>query len=495
MLQNILVKSLDEPLSCIAVASKYSCLISSIQACSDLPESIDLIQQYEIFLKKSSSAVVAFKKTLEYAIVVIDNLLSEQLNIIIHHEKFQLLEASWRGLKSLIEYSPPHPLLKIKLLDLPWQVLTKDLYLAIEFDQSAFFKKIYSEEFDRPGGEPFGLLIGDYSISHIRKEQEISHPLETLKGVARVAAAAFVPFIAAASSELFELESYSELQPWMDLASFFKKDVYQSWQKLREEEDTRFIGLTLPRVLGRLPYELRDSLAQGLCFQEKINSSNNYLWANPAYCFAMVVIRSYCTNGWFMDIKGTTRDNLGKGVVTDLLTLSYKLDHQRVIHKPLLECKTTASQEYDINQFGLMALVEYSHTPYVAFFDCASLKKPDFYEKTVASINSKIATQLSYMLCCARFAHYIKVIIRDKIGSFVGSQEIEETLHQWLLGYTADIDNISLEAKMKYPLREAKVEVREQLAKPGSYFCIVHLRPHFQVDKIDAKFSLLMELK
>lgn len=497
MLQSPLSHKLDDVSGFSSEIFDYEILISileqELQALSRFP--LCLKERYDLFLNAGSFAELAFNKTLQFAIFEIDQMLNTMLNVILHHERFQSLEASWRGLAYLTREITASQRLKIKLLDVSWQTLAKDLHSAIEFDQSAFFKKIYNAEFDQPGGEPFGLLIGDYFINHHKKDDEIYHPIDTLKEIAKVAAAAFSPFIAAASAKLLELDHYGELQPWMDIGQLFKKETYHTWQKLREEEEIRFVGLVAPRVLRRIPYALTDSVSRGFCFKETIQSHFHYLWGSAAYCFAEVVIQSYRLHSWFVDIRGILRDFLGKGLVTRLLKPSYGVDRLGEIHKPVVEWGISSRQEYDLNQLGIITLAACSHTSYAAFFNSISLQKPKSYEKNPAIINAKLATQLSYLLCCSRFAHYIKVIIRDKLGIFTTSQEIEHYLQQWIMQYTAIIDNMTPDAKTKYPLREAKVTVKQQAGSPGSFVCVIHLRPHFQFDEIEANFSLTTEVK
>ncbi len=434
-----------------------------------------LSNYYQYFLNAGYCQEDAFDKTLHRTILEIDRVLSNILNKILHHPRFQLLEASWKGLEYLTNNMISNTGVKIKLLDLSWSVLAKDLCSAIEFDQSTFFKKIYSAEFDQPGGEPFGLLIGDYEVSHLKNASELYHPIEVLKGIAKVATAAFAPFIMSGSATLLELDHYGELQPWMDLPSSFKKENYLLWQNLRDMEEARFLGLTAPKILRRTPYKLTEPNTCGFCFTETIESHTDYLWGSSAYCFAMIVVRSYQLSAWFMDIRGVKRDYLGKGLVTGLVTASYGLDRLDRLHKPVIEWNITKKQTHDLNQLGIMPLTECYHTNYAAFFNLSSLQRPKNYDKNSATMNAKLSTQFAYLLCCSRFAHYVKIMIRDKLGSFSTANEIEHYLQTWVLKYTAMIDNMSQEAKVQYPLREAKITVREQVGSPGSYFCVMHL--------------------
>lgn len=462
---------------------------------NNLPTNIKLKDKYQRYLNFGDTHEVAFRKALQSTLVLIDSLLNKELNIIIHHPQYQSLEASWRGLYYLVHETPKSKSIKIKVLDLSWTALAKDLKLAIEFDQSVFFKKVYSEEFDRPGGEPFGLLIGDYFVSHFKNDTEIYDPVEILSLIAKVAAAAFAPFITAANPALLELNDFIDLQPWIDFSKSFCQESYYAWRKLRDEEETRFLGIIASRFLIREAYSIRNLANQGFCFTEKINRHQEYLWGNAAYGFAMTVIRAYYLSGWFSELRGVRPDYMGQGLVTGLLTSSYGLDRLGIFHKPVIEAEVTNKQERDLNQFGIMTLCRCPYTTYAAFYSCISVQKPKLYDKEIASANANLSSLLDPILCCSRFAHYIKVMMRDKLGKYTTTEEIRAFLQQWIVQYTAVIDNLSFELRSQYPLREARIEVREQMRKPGSYLCVIYLRPHYQIDEIEARFSLITELK
>lgn len=405
-----------------------------------------------------------FYLNIQCYIALIDELIGRQLNIIIHNKKLQQLEASWRGLNYLILQTEKGETrkVKIKLLNISWGVFKRDLARAIEFDQSELFNKIYSQEFDRPGGEPFGLLIGDYYLSHDINE------LRSLRIFAKIAAAAFVPFIAAADPSIFGLENFANLQSIRDLYQLFRQDEYVVWRQFRQDENARFIGLVLPHVLMRLPYK-------GY-FAEKNYQLRDYLWGNAVYCFAAVVTRSFDQSGWLADIRGVEQDKICGGLVTDL---------PRYMGKHSTDICVTDLQEKKIADLGLIPLCECNYVSLSVFYSCQSMQLVEVH---------RLSSMLHYMLCVSRFAHYIKVIVRDKIGSFINTEECERYLEKWLLQYTAAGENLTAELKAEFPLCKSSVKIQARPEKPGSYLCFIHLQPHYQFDYIESNLKLVTEL-
>lgn len=429
---------------------------------------------------------------LSLIIAEIDEVLTKQVNAIIHHPQFQRLEATWRGLYYLVKETHGINRLNIRILDIKAEILAKDLKFALEFDQSQLFKNIYSNEFGHPGGEPYGLIIGDYYVSHRHGVKDSVLDIETLALMSKVSAAAFAPFITAPSPSFFGLDNFSELQPNLNLDRIFQQTEYLSWKKLREDDDSRFVGLVLPRVLSRLPYVYDRDIDQ-FSFNENIKDFENYLWGSAVYPFAAVVARAYAEGGWFTDIRGVDRDRDSKGIVTGLTRFAYLPDHPRM-NLPATETWITGKHEKQLSDLGFISLCECKYTRKAAFYSCQSIQVPKIYDRSVATANSQLSAMLHYILCVSRFAHYLKVIGRDKMGTFKNAQECESYLQQWLLNYVANIDDMSAVNKAKYPLREAKVEVKEQLRNPGSYRCVMQLRPYYQPDKLESSLALVTEL-
>lgn len=431
-----------------------------------------------------------FTKTLLYTISVIDKLLEGALNLILHDATFQSLEASWRGLHSLvINPDCSDQYIKIKLLDIHWNSVARDLKFSLEFDQSMLFKKIYSEEFDHPGGEPFGLLIGDYNISHNGFSQDgISH-LETLRGLSEVAAAAFAPLVLSVHPSFFGVDSFSEFRPWLHFQNLFQQEEYLYFKNLRNEEDMRFLGLLFPRVLVRHPYR-ENSDRTHFYFTEEIRKHEDYLWGNAIYSFAIIVARSFSISRWFTGICGAKRGYYTHGVVTHLFKTPFNLDRGSPFKKPLLESKIAASTASALNHEGFIVLCENDHTDYAVFYNAPSLNQPLNYDREQASNNARLSSKLDNILNVSRFAHYIKLIARNKIGSFISPFDCENYLRKWLLNYTSEVEEPNSSMQAKYPLREFNIQIKEPLDKPGVYLCLLYLKPHFCVE--DFNFTLFI---
>lgn len=430
------------------------------------------------------------------SIADIDDLINEQLNIIIHHEKFQKLEASWRGLWYLAVQAEGALNIKIKVLDVSWNEVVKDISRALEFDQSQIFQKVYSEEYGTPGGEPYGVLIGDYEISHRISKKHPHDDIATLDGISQVAAASFAPFIAAASYELFGLDNFTSLSMPINLRTVFAQKEYLKWNSLREKIDSRFLGLTVPRILMRLPYRTKPGSYKGVFFYEKVGTHEheNYLWGNACYGFAAILIREYANIGWFGHIRGVPRNQIAGGLLTNLPVDCFETDNDNIAHKPVTDVLITDTKEREISDLGLIPLCQCYDTPFAAFYNNQSVQAPKVHDSKDANINAKLSGMLQHVLCGSRIAHYIKVMIRDKIGSFVTANECEDYLRDWLFKYTTGRDDLEWEEQARYPLKEAAVQVKEHPAKPGSYLCVIHLKPHYQLDQMVSELELVTEL-
>ncbi len=419
-------------------------------------------------------------------IAQIDHLLSLQLNEIIHHPQFQALESSWRGVRYLLDQSETSVNLKIKLFNAKKKELLRDLQRVPEFDQSSLFKKVYEEEFGVFGGEPFGALIGDYYFG--------KHPEDTelLEKVSQVAAAAHAPFIAASSPEMMNLESFTQLDAPRDLAKIFDTTEYAKWKSFRQTEDSRYVVLTMPRVLMRLPYGAATKPIEAFRYEEGVDGADHekYLWGNAAYALGARITNAFARYGWCAAIRGVE----GGGLVEGLAAHTFRTDEGDVALKCPTETIITDRREKELADLGFAPLVHCKGTDYAAFFSIQSCQKPKLYDQESANANARLSTQLPYMLAVCRFAHYLKAMMRDKIGSFMSRQDCEVFLNRWIMNYVTPDDTASPATKAQYPLREASVQVAEVPGKPGVYRAVAFLRPHFQLDELSVSLRLVAEL-
>ncbi|MGH9901237.1 MAG: type VI secretion system contractile sheath large subunit, partial [Pyrinomonadaceae bacterium] len=412
--------------------------------------------------------------------------LSAQLNEVMHAEEFQKLEASWRGLHHLVMNSETGTMLKIRVFNASKKDLSKDLEKAAEFDQSALFKKVYEEEFGTFGGAPFGALIGDYEFTN--------HPQDValLEKVSNVAASANAPFIAAAGPQLFGWDSYTELSEVRDLAKIFERTEYAKYRSFRESEDSRYVGLCLPHTLMRLPYGADTVPTETFNFEEDVDGKDHkkYLWGNAAYSFGTRLTEAFAKYQWCAAIRGVE----GGGLVQGLPTHTFKTDEGDVALKCPTEIAITDRREKEFADLGFIPLVHCKGTDYAAFFAAQSAQKAKKYDTDSANANARLSTQLQYILAVSRFAHYLKAMMRDKIGSFMTRKNCEDFLNRWISNYVMLDDDAGQEMKAKYPLREARVDVVEVPGKPGVYKAISFLKPHFQLDELTVSLRLVAEL-
>jgi type VI secretion system protein ImpC len=416
----------------------------------------------------------------------IDELLSRQLNEIMHAPEFQKLEGSWRGLRYLVYQSETSTMLKIRMLNVSKQDLLRDLERASEFDQSALFKKVYEEGYGIFGGEPIGALIGDYEFG--RHPQDMA----LLEKVSNVAAAAHAPFFSAASPQLFNLDSYTDLGVPRDLAKIFDTVEYAKWKSFRDSEDSRYVGLTLPRILMRLPYGPETVPVEAFNFQEDVDGRDHskYLWSNAAYALGTRLTDAFAKYQWCAAIRGVE----GGGLVEGLPTHTFKTDEGDIALKCPTEIAITDRREKELSDLGLIPLVHCKGSDYAAFFGAQSCQKAKKYDTDAANANARLSTQLQYIMATSRFAHYLKAIMRDKIGSFMTRKNCEDYLNRWITNYVLLDDNASQEAKASNPLREARVDVSEVRGKPGVYRAVAFLKPHFQLDELTLSLRLVAEL-
>ena len=429
-------------------------------------------------------------------VATLDELLTEQVNAILHHRDFQRLEASWRGLRYLSEQCSAAEGVKVRVLNLSWKDLAGDLQRAIEFDQSQFFNKIYNEEFGSPGGQPFGAIIGDYEIRHSVSEEHPVNDLEALEALSHISAAAFAPMIMGAHPALFGLDDFSQLGMPLNLPRTFQQAEYLKWRAFRDTDDARFIGLVLPRTLMRLPYQDDGLRRDSFRFVERVEGPDHsgYLWGNAVYAFGAVLARAFAQSGWLAQIQGVEPGVETGGLVTGLPQHSFNTDAAGLAEKYSTDVLITDAEEKELGELGVIPLCACKDTPWSAFYGSASVQKPKTYDDMPATVNARLSSVLQYMFCVSRFAHYLKIIGRDRVGSFATAQECQNFLQRWLHNYTIDADDASLEAKARAPLREGRVEVREKPGKPGSYYCVMHLRPHFQLDQVVTAVKLVTEM-
>ncbi|MBE3024321.1 type VI secretion system contractile sheath large subunit [Janthinobacterium sp. BJB1] len=425
--------------------------------------------------------------TIDARVAELDRLISRQLSAIMHAPEFQKLESSWTGLHHLVDNTPTGTNLKIKMLNATKRELVRDFQSALEFDQSTMFKKVYEEEFGTFGGAPFGALLGDFEFT---RQPEDMYFLEQMS---HVAAAAHAPFISAASPELFGLESYADLGKPRDLAKVFDTVEYAKWKSFRESEDARYVGLTLPRFLGRLPFNPADgATVDGFNFVEDVDGTDHqkYLWCNAAYAFGTKLTAAFDDYGWCAAIRGVE----GGGLVEDLPTHTFKTDEGEVALKCPTEIAITDRREKELSDLGFISLVHCKNTDYAAFFGAQSAQKAKKYNTDSANANAVLSSQLQYIFAVSRIAHYMKAMMRDKIGSFAAASNVEEFLNRWLMQYVLLDDNASQEQKAQFPLREASVQVSEVPGRPGVYRAVSFLRPHFQLDELSVSLRLVAEL-
>jgi type VI secretion system ImpC/EvpB family protein len=426
----------------------------------------------------------------------IDALVSRQLNVILHQPRVQKLEASWRGLRYLVDQVEDEANVKIRVLNVSWQALVRDLDRSIEFDQSQLFRKVYSEEFGNPGGEPFSVLLGDYEIRPRPSPGCPVDDLQSLKLISQVAAAAFCPFIATAHPSLLGLNTFPELQRPMNIGAVFEEPEYLKWRALRDSEDARFVGLVLPRILLRLPWRDDSVRRDGFRFVEDCAGPglDGYLWGTAGWAFGSVLLRAFAQSGWPADIHGVRRDLEDGGLVTGLPAPSFHTDRRGVALKSSTDAMITDLQEKDLAEVGLMALCPCKESPYSAFYSTPSIQNPKAFDREEATTNARISSRLEYMLCVCRLAHYLKVMGRDKVGSYAEAEDCERFLNDWLVQYVSQDDDAPSEIKARFPLRDARAQVREQPGRPGSYSCTIHLQPHYQLEGMVTAVKLTTEL-
>lgn len=428
-------------------------------------------------------------RTIQALIAEIDQKLSQQINQIIHHPDFRQLEGAWRGLSYLVNNTESDEMLKVRFISISKRELGRTLkrYKGVSWDQSPIFKKVYEEEYGQFGGEPFGCLVGDYYFDHSPQDVEL------LGEMARIGAASHCPFISGTAAGIMQMESWQELANPRDLSKIFQNTEYAAWRSLRESEDARYLGLVMPRFLSRLPYGIRTNPVDHFNFEEQCDGADhsNYTWSNAAYAMAANINRSFKQYGWCTSIRGVESG----GAVENLPAHTFPGDDGGVDLKCPTEIAISDRREAELAKNGFIPLVHRKNSDFAAFIGAQSLQKPAEYHDSDATANARLAVRLPYLFACCRFAHYLKCIVRDKIGSFRERDEMQHWLNNWVMNYVdGDPKNSSQETKARKPLAAAEVVVEESEDTPGYYAAKFFLRPHYQLEGLTVSLRLVSKL-
>lgn len=483
-----------------SVAAEQSSAGLLDQITTMMPRAVEKPRRNELIrslVEESLKGTVKFDKnvgkTITNAMTAIDAAMSTQLAAIMHDDAFQKLEGSWRGLHHLVMSSETGSTLKIRVMNIGKRELFKDLDKAVEFDQSQTFKKIYEAEFGSPGGEPYGALIGDYEFTN--------HPedIDTLSKMSQVAAAGFAPFLSAADPKLIGMDSYSELSKPRDLEKIFLDESYAKWRSFRDSEDSRFAVLTMPRSLSRLPYGKNTKVVEEFDYEEveldeKGNSKpvnhGNYAWMNSSYVLGAQMTSAYSKFGWCTAIRGAENGGKVEGLPAHIFTAD---DGDQAMKCPT-EIAITDRREAELSKLGFLPLCHYKNTDYAVFFGSQTTQKPKKYDKPEATANAAISARLPYIMATSRIAHFLKVIARDKIGSFMERQDCEDWLKRWIANYVSTDPHPSDDVKARYPLAEAEIKVEDIPGSPGSYNAVAHLRPWLQLEELTSSLRLVAKI-
>jgi type VI secretion system protein ImpC len=420
-------------------------------------------------------------------IAEIDRKMSAQMDEVLHDPGFQKLEGTWRGLHYLVHQSETGENLKIRVLNVNKRELFKDLERAIEFDQSNLFKKIYEEEYGQLGGHPYGMMVADYEFG--RNAEDVS----LLKMISNVAAMSHAPVVSNASPKLFNFESFTELANPRDLAKIFEAVEYAPWRSFRESEDSRYVALTLPRVLARLPYGKDFKTVTEFNYEEQVDGKehNNYSWMGAAWAYAARITDAYALWGWMARSRGVE----GGGKVEGLPVHTFPTDEGDVAMKCPTEIAISDRREFELSNLGFLPLLHSKGRDFAVFMGAQSCQKPKTYFNPDANANAELSTKFNLMLCTSRFAHYLKVMARDKIGSFMEVKDCAVWLNDWIQNYVvASPELVGDSVKAQCPLSEARIDVRAVAGKPGYYEAVAYLRPHYQLEALTTSMRLVAEV-
>jgi len=457
------------------------------EAKSAVQQAVRTLAEQALSQTKLISADVV--RSIEAIIAEIDKKLSEQINLILHNQDFQKLESAWRGLHYLVNNTETDEMLKIRVMNITKLDLGKTLkkFKGTAWDQSPIFKRVYEEEYGQFGGEPFGCLVGDYYFDQSPPDVEL------LGEMAKVSAAAHTPFIAAASPTVMQMDSWQELANPRDLTKIFTTPEYAAWRSLRESDDSRYIGLAMPRFLARIPYGAKTNPVEEFEFEEDTGAADHsrYTWANSAYAMAVNINRSFKEYGWCSRIRGIESG----GAVEGLPTHTFPTDDGGVDMKCPTEIAISDRREAELAKNGFMPLIHRKNSDFAAFIGAQSLQKPFEYDDPDATANANLAARLPYLFACCRFAHYLKCIVRDKIGSFKERDDMQVWLQNWIMNYVdGDPAHSSEGTKARKPLAAAEVVVEEVEGNPGYYTSKFFLRPHYQLEGLTVSLRLVSKL-
>ncbi|CAM3657789.1 type VI secretion system contractile sheath large subunit [Rahnella victoriana] len=465
-------------------------IIDNTQAIRRESDRTKVKSQLDNFLSEVASGAVIVSNDLvgsiEARIAAIDELLSSQVSKIIQAPEFQRMESSWRGLHKLVQSSVTENT-KVRVFNCTKKELMRDFKSASDFDQSSLFKSIYESEYGTFGGDPYSAFVGDFEFDCMPEDVQL------LEHISHVAAAAHAPFLSAANPGMFAMGSFSEMPRPRDLGKLFETSDYARWKSFRQSDDSRYVGLTLPRVIGRLPYGAKTVSVEAFNFEEKIDENNDgasYLWVNAAYDLAGRMVEAFEEHGWCAAIRGVE----GGGLVKSLPTYNYISQTGEKVMQCPTEVAISDRREKELAELGFIPLIYCKGTDYAAFFAVQSTNKPRKYDSELANANAKLSSQLQYIMTTSRFAHYLKSIVRDKVGSFMSKSECQNFLQNWINQYVVGSDNVGPTIKASHPLREAVVEVVDVPGSPGSYRAVAYLKPHFQLEGLSMSLRLVAEL-
>jgi type VI secretion system protein ImpD len=443
-------------------------------------------------VNKNEKANLRF--VLQRLIAQLDNCLNAQVNCVLHHPDFQALESRWRGLALLTNTAHKNKQVKIRMLSVSYEAANQDVINAPDIEQSQLFRKIYSDEFDHPGGEPYGLLIGDYFISH-KTVSGARDGIEFLRYMARITSSCFVPFVTSIDASFLGLNNFSEFKHTHKLADLFNSQAYQRWQQLRHDEHAHFLGLTLPAILMRKPYNQNGIKLEHRFFKEVCVKHKDYLWGNACFAYATSVIQSYLDSGWFTQMRGVKTKNYHGGQVNVIRNQLSLLPNAKLFSTISTETLVLDAQEKQFSEYGFIALRDHLLEERSVFYSSQSVKQPKKFTHNQKTVNHKLNAMLHYVLCASRFAHYIKVIMRDKLGAFTTAEECEYFISQWLNNYCAATQGQSIEALAKQPLQAAQVIVKSLPGRVGHYVCEMNISPHSQFDDMQSQLTLVTKVK
>lgn len=443
-----------------------------------------------------AEAIARLEEAVDRDIAAIDALISRQLDAVLGHDRLRRLEGSWRGLFWLVDFVPYGARVKVKFLSLRWVELCRDFDRSPEFDQSQLFKKVYEDEYGHPGGEPYGMLLADYEIRHGPGPGWPTDDITALGSLASVAAAAFVPTVIAAQPSLLGLDRFSETSAAANITDALRSPDRARWRSLRNRVDTRFLAVVLPRTLGRVPWDHAGGRADRFRYREATRSDAGRVWMHAGYSLATVAVRAFAGSGWPAEIRGAmVFEEPRGGVIADLPAERFYADPPGLPPRAPIEFALTDEQERQAVEAGLIPLIGLEFLPEASFAAMPSLHQPPRMDRDVGNANQRLSAQFNAVLCVSRFAHCVKMLGREMVGSFQSATEIQRRLGEWLMKYTNGSAPALGETGARYPLRSAQVQVQEKPGQPGVFGCTIHLQPHYQLDEVGASFRLVTDIE